>query len=297
MSTVKTFPGADLLVDIQNLNIGFGGANQGKPLVRNVSFTIRPGQCVALVGESGSGKSITARSLLGLAGDGAPIDASRFQLAGRDALTFNDRDWQQLRGTFAGLVMQDALVSLDPLRTIGQETAEVITRHDLVRGRRAIEQRVEDVLGRVGIDDPASRARQYAHQLSGGLRQRALIASAIAGGPSLIIADEPTTALDVTVQKQVISVLAERVQAGAGLLLISHDLALVPEQFSAADHKQQVIELLRQVGLSEQYLHRRPRTLSGGQRQRVAIARALAPAPTLLICDEPVSALDVYVQA
>lgn len=182
-----------------------------------------------LVGESGSGKSITARSLLGLAGDGAQINASRFQLAGRDALTFHDRDWQQLRGTFAGLVMQDALVSLDPLRTIGQETAEVITRHDLVRGRKAIEQRIEEVLGRVGIDDPASRARQYAHQLSGGLRQRALIASAIAGGPSLIIADEPTTALDVTVQKQVISVLAERVQAGAGLLLISHDLALVAD--------------------------------------------------------------------
>lgn len=123
--------------------------------------------------------------------------------------------------------MQDALVSLDPLRTIGQEVAEVISEHRTQRSRSAIAARVIDVLGKVGIPDPARRVEQYAHQLSGGLRQRALIASAIAADPDLIIADEPTTSLDVTVQAQVLAVLAERVRDGAGLLLISHDLAVV----------------------------------------------------------------------
>ncbi|MCJ2129825.1 dipeptide ABC transporter ATP-binding protein [Methylobacterium sp. E-045] len=211
------------LVDIRNLSIGFGGP----PIVQGVDLVVRAGECVALVGESGSGKSLTARSLLNLAGAGATVEAHRFHLQGRDAKAFGAADWRRLRGTVTGLVMQDALVSLDPLRTIGQEVAEVLSEHRLLAGRKAIGARVLDVLARVGIPDPEHRARQYAHQLSGGLRQRALIASAIAGEPDLIIADEPTTSLDVTVQAQVLQVLAGRVRAGAGLLLISHDLAVV----------------------------------------------------------------------
>ncbi|MCC0806078.1 ABC transporter ATP-binding protein [Methylobacterium sp. W2] len=211
------------LVDIRNLSIGFGGP----PIVQGVDLVVRAGECVALVGESGSGKSLTARSLLNLAGAGATVEAHRFHLQDRDAKTFGAADWRRLRGTVTGLVMQDALVSLDPLRTIGQEVAEVLSEHRLLAGRKAIGARVLDVLARVGIPDPEHRASQYAHQLSGGLRQRALIASAIAGEPDLIIADEPTTSLDVTVQAQVLQVLAERVRAGAGLLLISHDLAVV----------------------------------------------------------------------
>lgn len=217
----------DLLIDIAGLSIGFADANGGLPIVNDFDLTIRRGECVALVGGSGSGKSITARSLLNLAGDGASIDAGHFRIKGRDALAFRAADWRRLRGTVTGLVMQDALVSLDPLRTIGQEVAEVLAEHRTLRGRQAIDARVIDVLGRVGIPDPARRALQYAHQLSGGLRQRALIASAIAAEPDLIIADEPTTSLDVTVQAQVLAVLAERVREGAGLLLISHDLAVV----------------------------------------------------------------------
>ncbi|MDB5653617.1 MAG: nikE, partial [Tardiphaga sp.] len=217
----------DVLIDIAGLSIGFSGAHNGAPIVRDFDLTIHRGECVALVGESGSGKSITARSLLNLAGDGAQIDADRFQIKGRNALSFRASDWRRLRGTVTGLVMQDALVSLDPLRTIGQEVAEVISEHHTRRSRAAIAARVVDVLGKVGIPDPARRAAQYAHQLSGGLRQRALIASAIAADPDLIIADEPTTSLDVTVQAQVLAVLAERVRDGAGLLLISHDLAVV----------------------------------------------------------------------
>ena len=215
------------LIDIKGLSIGFVGANDGKPIVDGFDLTIRRGECVAIVGESGSGKSITARSLLNLSGDGARVQADHFLIKGRNALTFRESDWRRLRGTVTGLVMQDALVSLDPLRTIGQEVAEVISSHHALRSRAAIAARVVDVLGKVGIPDPAHRAQQYAHQLSGGLRQRALIASAIAADPDLIIADEPTTSLDVTVQAQVLAVLAERVRDGAGLLLISHDLAVV----------------------------------------------------------------------
>jgi peptide/nickel transport system ATP-binding protein len=217
----------DVLVDIESLSVGFAEANGGAPIVRDFDLQIHRGECVALVGESGSGKSITARSLLNLAGDGARIDAGRFLIKGRDALVFREADWRKLRGTVTGLVMQDALVSLDPLRTIGQEVAEVISEHRVLRTRHDIHERVVDVLSKVGIPDPESRALQYAHQLSGGLRQRALIASAIAADPDLIIADEPTTSLDVTVQAQVLLVLAERVREGAGLLLISHDLAVV----------------------------------------------------------------------
>jgi peptide/nickel transport system ATP-binding protein len=215
------------LIDIEGLSIGFAGANGGKPIVSGFDLTIRRGECVAIVGESGSGKSITARSLLNLSGDGARVEADRFVIKGRNALHFGASDWRQLRGTVTGLVMQDALVSLDPLRTIGQEVAEVLSAHRALRTRKEIAARVAEVLHKVGIPDPAHRVLQYAHQLSGGLRQRALIASAIAADPDLIIADEPTTSLDVTVQAQVLAVLGERVREGAGLLLISHDLAVV----------------------------------------------------------------------
>jgi peptide/nickel transport system ATP-binding protein len=215
------------LVEIAGLSIGFRHANGGTPLVRNLDLTLHAGECVALVGESGSGKSLTARSLLGLAGHDAVVEAARFVIDGRDALEFGERDWRALRGTFAGLVMQDALVSLDPLRTIGAEVGEVLVHHRLLRTRKAIAARVQQVMADVGIPDPAQRARQHAHELSGGLRQRALIASAVAGQPALIIADEPTTALDVTVQVQVLAVLAERLKQGVGVLLISHDLSVV----------------------------------------------------------------------
>ncbi len=212
------------LVDIAGLQIAFDGRN----VVAGVDLQIHPGECVALVGESGSGKSVTARSLLDLAGPGAQMTARRFSLDGEDALRFDARRWRQVRGGFAGLVMQDALVSLDPLRTVGLEVGEVLQRQRALRGRSAIAQRVAETLARVGIADPQERVHQYAHELSGGLRQRALIAAAIAAGPRLIVADEPTTALDANIQRQVVEVLSQRVrQDGVGLLLISHDLSVV----------------------------------------------------------------------
>ncbi|MGP4099760.1 dipeptide ABC transporter ATP-binding protein [Nonomuraea sp. KM90] len=207
---------------MQDLRVGFGGSE----VVRGISFSVAPGECVAIVGESGSGKSVTARALLGLAGAGSDVRATAFTVAGRDALGFGPRDWRRLRGGFAGLVLQDALVSLDPLRTVGAEIGEVLAVHDVVprAGRTA---KVLELLESVGVPEPELRAGQYPHELSGGLRQRVLIASAIAAGPELIIADEPTTALDVTVQAQILRLLAGRKAAGTALLLISHDLAVV----------------------------------------------------------------------
>jgi peptide/nickel transport system ATP-binding protein len=219
-----------LLVDIKDLHIAFPDTARGKDpvsIVKGIDIAVHAGECVALVGESGSGKSVTARSLLGLSGSGARIDAARFTLDGRDARRFTARDWRALRGGFAGLVMQDALVSLDPLRTIGAEIGEARALHHRKEGRKARDVGVLALLRAVGIASPERRVGQRADALSGGLRQRALIASAMAAHPALLIADEPTTALDVTVQAQVLDVLRQRLRTGVGLLLISHDLALV----------------------------------------------------------------------
>jgi peptide/nickel transport system ATP-binding protein len=455
---------SDPLVEVTGLEVSFGTLQA----VRGVSLAVHPGECVAIVGESGSGKSVTARTLLGLSGAGARVAAATLRIGGKDATRFSDRQWRAVRGTQIGYVLQDALVSLDPLRPVGREIAEALLLHRTVP-RSKVRARVVELLRQVGVPEPELRAAQYPHELSGGLRQRALIASAIACDPALLIADEPTTALDVTVQAQILRLLAERKAAGTALLLISHDLAVVAELadrvlvmkdgvvveegvtgqvLSAPEHpytqallaavpmehargtrlsgaagvsrpraepgeiviearelskafkgrtavegvsfqlragetlglvgesgsgktttarlvlglleadsgsveidgrpwhglssrakrelrrhiqviyqdplssfdprftvqrildealqigeepragrRDRSVELLEQVGLDATILDRRPLLLSGGQRQRVAIARALAPRPRMIVCDEPVSALDVSVQA
>ncbi|MFJ6015907.1 dipeptide ABC transporter ATP-binding protein [Streptomyces sp. NPDC092952] len=441
------------LLTVDGLDVRFGSGRSGPVhAVRDVSFSVAPGECLALVGESGSGKSTAARALLGLAGPGAAVRARALRVDGRDVTGFRARDWRAVRGRAVGLVAQDALVSLDPLRRIGAEIAEPMRLHRTV-GRALIGARVVELLRRVGVPEPEVRAAQYPHELSGGLRQRALIASALAAGPRLLIADEPTTALDVTVQAQILDLLAEAKADGTGLLLITHDLGVVariadrtavlrqgtmvesgptPELLGSPQHpytrallaasaprpavrapkragpvlevasvsvsygartavrdvsftlragetvglvgesgsgktsvarvamgllrpdsgtvrldgepwselperlrrpRRSRIQLVQQdpfssfdprftvdrilaegigrhedraararellglVGLGPEHLRRRPDELSGGQRQRVAIARALAPSPAVLVCDEPVSALDAPVRA
>lgn len=448
------------LISVRDLSVVFPGRGRTPPVhaVKGISFDLSPGEILAIVGESGSGKSVTARSLVGLAGARARVAAERFDIDGRDALSWQDREWRVVRGRRIGLVLQDALVSLDPLRTVASEVREVLGAHD-IGTRSSRNERVLELLASVGIPDPALRARQHPHELSGGLRQRALIATAIAGEPAVIIADEPTTALDVSVQAQILTLLKDRRDRGTGILLISHDLAVVSEiadrilvmkdgrvveegatpavlaspsheytrllldsvpsatkrptsklagdaalsvagvaktfgSFRAVQdvsfevlpgetvgivgesgsgkttvarivlgllapdkgqvrvlgeiwsdiperhrrtrrhaiqaisqdslgsfdprhkvgrllaealtpfslvrkkqHRERCASLLERVGLGAELLDRYPRELSGGQRQRVSIARALATEPTVLICDEPVSALDVSVQA
>ncbi|GAA4282490.1 ABC transporter ATP-binding protein [Brevibacterium daeguense] len=451
---------SEVLLSVENLRIGFG---HDEPVVHNSSFQLRRGQCLAIVGESGSGKSVTARAVIGLAGRRARVEAARLELDGIDLLRLSERRWREVRGNRIGFVLQDALVSLDPLRTVGAEVSEAVGAHhpELTKAQR--KQRAIELLGSVGIPDPELRAEQLAHELSGGLRQRALIATALAGDPDVIIADEPTTALDVTVQAQILELFDELKSEGRALLVISHDLAVVgrladriavmrngrivehddsdrvlfaPEDdytrmlidavpegrspalgevtgpvvarveavektFASPDgsvrnavdgvsfelragetlglvgesgsgktttarillgltapdagrveidgtawadlsrgariaHRRSVqtvyqdtlgsfdprysvekilhealgvtglprsarrartAQLLDAVGLSRTVLGRRPLDMSGGQRQRVAIARALAPQPRIIVCDEPVSALDVSIQA
>lgn len=463
------------LLDVRNLTVSFGARKrQPIPVVDGVSFSIAAGECVALVGESGSGKSVTARTLIGLAGDDAQVTGDRVQFGERDLLALNQSQWRRVRGQQIGFVLQDALVSLDPLRTVGREIDDSLRLHTaMTRAQRR--QRVLELLDDVGIPDPELRAGQRAGELSGGMRQRALIAAAIALEPALVIADEPTTALDVSIQSQILRVLAALASRGTAVLLISHDLSVVrsvadtvavmrrgkivesgPTQdvlerprheytkaliravpaahprgqrlttgerasfarsltaepvlelagvtkhfdtgtqrsltavddvsltvhagrtlglvgasgsgktttarialgltrpdagsvrllgspwvplsdaqrrerrsligaiyqdpFSSFDprwsvgrlladaltggrstragaHADRIAELMNSVGLDPSLMNRRTRSLSGGQRQRVAIARAIAPRPRVIICDEPVSSLDVSVQA
>jgi peptide/nickel transport system ATP-binding protein len=225
-------PGVPLL-HVEDLRVTFPTAQGAIEAVRGVSFTIRAGEILALVGQSGSGKSVTARALVGLAGARAQVDAGAMTIVSHDGrvidlLRLGPPAWRAVRGREIGFVLQDALMSLDPLRTVGREIAEPILAHDLLpRSRVAAE--VEMLLTRAGVPDPEIRAAQYPHELSGGLRQRALIASALAARPRLLIADEPTTALDVTVQQQVLSVFEGLARVGHGVLLITHDLAVAAQ--------------------------------------------------------------------
>ncbi|WP_336799194.1 ABC transporter ATP-binding protein [Kaistia sp. MMO-174] len=218
--------GSSLIVDGLSVELGHGASR--RRVVHDISFTVEPGKAVALVGESGSGKSVTARTLVGLAGSGAGISAKRLQFGNRDLRRLGDRQWRGLRGKDIGFVLQDALVSLDPLRPVGDELIEALAAHGW-GNRETRRQRMLELLDLVGIPEPQLRARQRPDQLSGGLRQRALIATALALDPAIVIADEPTTALDTTVQAQILRVLEAVKQRGSGLLIISHDLAVVSQ--------------------------------------------------------------------
>jgi len=214
------------LLRVENLRVGFGDPRDRTPVVKGVSFTLERGRCLAIVGESGSGKSVTARTIVGLTGGRAHVEADRIELAGRDLRGLGDRGFRAIRGKDVGFILQDALVSLDPLRPVGKEIAEALKLHGWGT-RRSRKEKVVELLTSVGVPDAALVASQRPDELSGGLRQRALIASALALDPELVIADEPTTALDVTVQAQILELLEATKARGKTLILISHDLAVV----------------------------------------------------------------------
>lgn len=196
-------------------------------LVHGLDLDVAPGECVAIVGESGAGKSLSARALLGLVPRGLSWSVGTLTVDGIDAGSLTERQWRVLRGRRIALVSQDALVSLDPLRRIGAEVAESVRIHEpAVRGG-ALADRVRGMLERVALPEPDLRARQYPHELSGGLRQRALIAAALSAAPAVLVADEPTTALDATVQARVLDLIRRITDDGVAVVFISHDLGAV----------------------------------------------------------------------
>ncbi|WP_051738722.1 dipeptide ABC transporter ATP-binding protein [Streptomyces rimosus] len=221
----------DLLVEVRDLSVAFpadGDGDSGVRAVDGLSFTLAPGRALGIVGESGSGKSTVAAALLDLhRGTGAWVGGT-VRVAGTDVRAADERALRRLRGGRAAMVFQDPLSSLDPYYAIGDQIAEVYRVHRPDVSRRAARARAVEVLERVGIADAPRRARSRPHEFSGGMRQRALLAMALACEPRLLIADEPTTALDVTVQAQILDLLHDlRAETGMGLLLVTHDLGVV----------------------------------------------------------------------
>src|SRR5437868_3250465 len=217
------------MLSVENLSVSFPGpGGRALPAVREVSFGLGPGETLGLVGESGSGKSVTALAIMRLLVPQARVSgAIRFE--GRDLLAVADEDMRRVRGAGMAMIFQEPMTALNPVMRVGDQVAEAVLAHQKISQREAKERAVE-ALRDVALPEPEKRARDYPHQLSGGMRQRVMIAMAIVNHPRLLIADEPTTALDVTIQAQILDLLAElRDKFKLAMLFISHDLAVVSQ--------------------------------------------------------------------
>ncbi len=221
------------LLEIKDLDVAFTSSKREIPAVRQANLTVYPGQTVAIVGESGSGKSTTAHAIINLLPGTGRITGGQILFEGKDISHANKEEIVSLRGASIGMVPQDPMSNLNPLWKIGFQVKEVLTAHGIAKGKEA-DARVVELLEEAGLPDAERRAKQYPHEFSGGMRQRALIAIGLAARPKLLIADEPTSALDVTVQKQILDHLDSLTdQLGFAVLLITHDLGLAAER---ADH-------------------------------------------------------------
>jgi peptide/nickel transport system ATP-binding protein/oligopeptide transport system ATP-binding protein len=222
--------GAEPLLEIDNMRVSFATEEGLVRAVDGVSFSVAPGEVVAIVGESGSGKSVTAMTLMGLTrGPNARIEG-RATFAGTELLAASERELQKIRGASMAMVFQDPMSSLNPVYRIGHQIVEQIRAHDHAISKAQAMDRAVELMERVGIPRASERLRSYPHEFSGGMRQRVMIAMALSCSPKLLIADEPTTALDVTIQAQILEELRTlREQTDAGIILVTHDLAVVAD--------------------------------------------------------------------
>ena len=219
----------DKLLQVKNLQVSFNTYAGEVQAVRDVSFDLRQGETLAIVGESASGKSVTAKSLMKLLPSNSEVKDGEAIFEGRDLLKLSEKEIQRVRGRKISMVFQDPMTSLDPTMRIGKQLMESLKKHMGLRGSAARERAIE-LLRMVHIPNAEKRIRQYPHEFSGGMRQRVVIAIAIACDPSVLICDEPTTALDVTIQEQILKLLSElQERNGTSIILITHDLGVVAE--------------------------------------------------------------------
>lgn len=215
------------ILSVKNLQISFKTFAGEVQAIRGVSFDLHKGETLAIVGESGSGKTVTTRSIMGLLSKNAIIKSGEVLFNGVNLLQYKERQMRDIRGTQIAMIFQDPMTSLNPTLTIGQQIMEILTKQRGMSKSKAIEETI-DLLTLCGIRDPEARLKQYPHQFSGGQRQRIVIAIALAGDPEILIADEPTTALDVTIQAQIIELLEEiQRQKDMSIIFITHDLGVV----------------------------------------------------------------------
>jgi oligopeptide transport system ATP-binding protein len=224
-------PAVPLLLDVRDLSVSFKLHKGVVRAVRGVSFTVQKGESVAVVGESGCGKSVTSKALLGFIAppSGAVGKESKIFYNGENILQYSKKQWRDYRGKEVSIIFQDAIASLNPTMKVGKQIAESLVTHMGLSAKAALTEAVK-ILETVGIPDAERRAHQYPHEFSGGMRQRVMIAIALACKPQLLIADEPTTALDVTIQAQIIDLISEmRKKLGMSLIIITHDLGVVAD--------------------------------------------------------------------
>lgn len=218
---------AQRILDVKNLKIDFHTYAGEVKAIRNVSFHLDKGETLAIVGESGSGKSVTTKSLMGLLANNARVMGGQIMYHGKDLLKYSEKQMQNIRGKDIAMIFQDPMTSLDPTMKIGRQIAEPLMKHKHVEKKKALEQAVE-MLRLVGITNPEERVNDYPHQFSGGQRQRIVIAIALVCYPEILIADEPTTALDVTIQAQILDLMKELQQKiETSIIFITHDLGVV----------------------------------------------------------------------
>jgi oligopeptide/dipeptide ABC transporter ATP-binding protein len=256
-SSNEPVPGADPLLQISGLRTQVVGRHRVVRAVDGVDLVVRAGETVGLVGESGSGKTMTALSVIRLLPAGGRITGGQIMFEGRDLVRADKGELRRVRGGQIGFIFQDPMTSLNPTMTVGRQIAEIVREHKGGSWRAAL-RRTTDVLGLVGVPSPAERVGQYPHELSGGLRQRVMIAIALACEPRLLIADEPTTALDVTVQDQILSLLADLAsRLDMGLLLVTHDLGVIAQRADrvAVMYAGRIVESADTVTLFSQMRH------------------------------------------